>query len=81
MPSLPFSIALVGQAGTQSGFRQCWQRMVKFFPSLSSVTTFTLADAGATFSVFRIEQIISQVPQPVHLSGSKRIKEWRGGIK
>jgi hypothetical protein len=55
--------------------------MAKVFPRVSSATTFTLADAGAIFSVFLVEQTISQVPHPVHFSGSKRIKEWRGGIK
>lgn len=81
MPSLPFSIARVGQAGMQRGWRQCWQRMARFLPDRSSARTCTLADKGATLFVFLAEQIISQVPQPVHFWGSKRMKGWRGGMK
>jgi len=80
MPSSPFSMARVGQASRQRGLRQCWQRIAKLFPSLSLVRTLMLASTGATTAALRVEQIISQVPQPVHFAGSKRMCRFRRGM-
>jgi hypothetical protein len=57
-------MARVGQASRHSGLRQCWHRTAKFFPIFSSVRTRTLAEAGATFATFRVEQVEEYILVP-----------------